>query len=162
MNLSPPTAPIPAKTWSPAEALPKRNVGEAMRRGMLGRCPHCGKGRMFSAFLKVADHCDQCGEALHHHRADDMPPYITIVIVGHIIVTAILAVEQAMPLPPTLQLAIWLPATLVLTVALLQPVKGAIVGLQWALRMHGFNPAGDHDDVTAEHWRKAPDQPARD
>jgi uncharacterized protein (DUF983 family) len=150
------------KTWAPAAALPKRNAGEAIWRGMLGKCPNCGKGRMFRAFLKVADACEACGEELHHHRADDMPPYITITIVGHLVVTGVLALEKAMAPAPTVQLAIWLPLTLILTLLLIQPVKGAIVGLQWALRMHGFHPDGDRDDVTAEPWRDVLGQPTRD
>ena len=63
-----------------------RSIGQAMWNGAKLRCPRCGKGHLFRAYLKVADECDVCGEELFHHRADDMPPYIAIVIVGHIIV----------------------------------------------------------------------------
>jgi uncharacterized protein (DUF983 family) len=62
-------------------------------RGLLGRCPCCGKGRMFGAFLKVKDYCEVCGEELHHHRADDFPAYVVILIVGHLLVPAVLSVE---------------------------------------------------------------------
>ena len=110
----------------------------AMWRGFLGKCPNCGKGLLFGRFLKVADHCEQCGEEFHHHRADDFPAYIVIIIVGHAIVPAILAIEIAYAPPAWLQLAIWLPLTLFSSLALLQPTKGAIVGLQWQTGMHGF------------------------
>jgi len=93
---------------------------------------------MYRRYLKVSDECPSCGEELHHHRADDAPPYFTIVIVGHIVVTAFLAVEAAYELSMTAHLALWVPLTVILSVALLQPVKGAVVGVQWALRMHGF------------------------
>jgi uncharacterized protein (DUF983 family) len=114
------------------------SLGRAMWRGFLGKCPNCGKGLLFGRFLKIADHCEQCGEDFHHHRADDFPAYIVIIIVGHAIVPAILAVEMAYAPPAWLQLAIWLPLTLFSSLALLQPTKGAIVGLQWQTGMHGF------------------------
>jgi len=114
---------------------------QAMLRGFLGKCPHCGKGRLFGRFLKVADRCDVCGEELHHHRADDLPAYLVIVIVGHVIVPTVLSVETAYAPPYWLHFAIWLPLTLVSSLVLLQPVKGAVVGLQWQLGMHGFEAA---------------------
>jgi uncharacterized protein (DUF983 family) len=114
------------------------SLGKAMWRGFLGKCPNCGKGPLFARFLKVADHCEQCGEDFHHHRADDFPAYLVIIVVGHAIVPAILAVEVAYAPPAWLQLAIWLPLTLCSSLALLQPTKGAIVGLQWQTGMHGF------------------------
>ena len=89
--------------------------------------------------VKVNDHCPSCGEALHHHRADDAPAYFNIVIVGHIVVPLVLMIETNYSPPVALQLAIYLPLTLVLSLLLLQPIKGAVVGVQWALRMHGFD-----------------------
>jgi uncharacterized protein (DUF983 family) len=129
-----------------AAVLPARNGFEAMARGFRGRCPHCGQGRLFRAFLKVADHCDVCGEALHHHRADDAPAYFVILIVGHIVVPLALAVEVAFEPPYLVHLALWVPLTVGLALGLLQPIKGAIVGWQWAHYMHGFDPhAGGPD-----------------
>jgi len=93
---------------------------------------------MFGRFLKVADACDHCGEELFHQRADDFPAYLVMVVVGHLVVPAILAVETAYAPPVWLQLAVWLPVTLFASLALLQPTKGAIVGLQWQIGMHGF------------------------
>jgi uncharacterized protein (DUF983 family) len=110
-------------------------------RGLLGRCPCCGHGRMFGAFLKVNDRCAACGEELHHHRADDFPAYVVIFIVGHILVPAVLFVETRFAPPYLTHLALWLPTILILTIGLLQPVKGAIVALQWQLGMHGFEDA---------------------
>ncbi len=125
-----------------------RHVLRSMWRGFAGGCPHCGKGRLFGRFLKVADHCGHCGEAYHHHRADDLPAYLVIVIVGHIVVGAFMGIEAMVQLSTWQHLAIWVPLTLIATLALLQPVKGSVVGLQWALRMHGF---GGEKDVLEHH-----------
>ncbi len=125
----------------------RRPRWRSLRRGFACRCPNCGQGRMFTRYLKVAPVCSVCGEDLSHHRADDAPPYFTIVVVGHIIVPAVLFVETRWHLSNLQHLLIWLPLTLVLTLALLQPIKGMVVGLQWALRMHGFDRSGDIEDV---------------
>ena len=94
---------------------------------------------MFRAFLKVADTCGHCGEELHHHRADDAPPYFTMFITGHIVIPAMLVVEKLWQPPLALHFGLWTVVTLALAFALMPAVKGAIVGLQWALRMHGFD-----------------------
>jgi uncharacterized protein (DUF983 family) len=114
------------------------SLAEAMWRGFLGRCPHCGEGKLFSGFLKVAHHCEACGEELFHQRADDFPAYLVILLVGHAVVPAVLAVETAYSPPLALQFLFWLPVTLVASLALLQPTKGSIVGLQWQIGMDGF------------------------
>jgi uncharacterized protein (DUF983 family) len=121
----------------------KRDVWTAMKRGLRGRCPRCGEGRLFRAFLKVADSCSHCGQDFSGHRADDLPAYLVIVIVGHIVVPLVLYIETNYAPPVALQLAIYLPLVVVASLVLLQPVKGVVVGLQWAFRMHGFddNPA---------------------
>src|SRR5262245_23111637 len=101
------------------------SLTKAMWRGFRGKCPHCGEGHVFARFLKVADRCDVCGEELFHHRADDFPAYLVIVVVGHLVVPAILAIETAYAPAVWLQLAIWLPVTLFASIGLLQPTKGA-------------------------------------
>lgn len=128
--------------WSRETALQeKRDVWQAFRRGFRGRCPRCGEGKLFRAFLKTADRCSNCGQDFTPHRADDLPAYLVIVIVGHIVVPLALWIETNYSPPVALQLAIYLPVTLIASLALLQPVKGAVVGIQWALRMHGFDEA---------------------
>jgi uncharacterized protein (DUF983 family) len=117
-------------------------------RGAMLKCPACGRGSMFRHYLKVADHCAHCGEALHHQRADDAPPYFTIVIVGHVVVSLMLAVEMAYRPPLWLHAALWLPLTVILALLLLPLIKGALVALQWALLMHGFDPDFNEDVVT--------------
>ena len=125
-----------------------RPLWTAIKRGLLGRCPHCGKGKLFGAFVKSVDKCEVCGEELHHHRADDLPAYLVIVIVGHIVVGSFMAVEATTTLSNLQHALIWVPLTIILAVALLQPVKGAVIGLQWALYMHGF---GDEKDEFESH-----------
>ncbi len=131
----------------PAEISRAATIREAMKQGFFGRCPSCGKGRMFRAFLKVADQCPVCAEPLHHHRADDFPAYIVIVIVGHIVVPAVLLVETHWAWPTWLHMLVWPTTIVVMALALLQPVKGAIVALQWALGMHGFEEAAHKRDA---------------
>lgn len=116
----------------------ERSVPQAMLRGARCRCPNCGKGRLYRAYLKVVDRCEVCGEELFHQRADDAPPYVVMSIIGHVIVGLVLTVEVAFHPALWIHLALWLPLTVVLGLALLPPVKGALVGMQWALRMHGF------------------------
>lgn len=123
----------------------ERPLLPAMLRGLLGRCPNCGKGKLFRKFLKVVDRCPVCHEDLHHHRADDAPAYFVIVIVGHIVVPLAFTVELTFFPPWWITPVLWLPLTLLLALVLLQPVKGAIVGLQWSYRMHGFDPNSKDD-----------------
>ena len=128
------------KTWTRETALAeKRDVWTAMKRGFRGRCPRCGEGKLFRAFLKTADSCSHCGQDFTPHRADDLPAYLVIVIVGHLVVPLALFIETTYSPPVLLQLAIYLPITLLASLVLLQPVKGTVVALQWALRMHGFD-----------------------
>jgi uncharacterized protein (DUF983 family) len=128
------------KVWTQETAIgEKRDVWTAMKRGFRGRCPRCGEGKLFRAFLKVDNNCSVCGLDFTPHRADDLPAYLVIIIVGHIVVPMALMIETNYSPPVALQLAIYLPLTLIASLALLQPVKGAVVGMQWALRMHGFD-----------------------
>lgn len=120
---------------------PARPLWPAIRRGLLGKCPNCGEGRLFRAFVKTVDRCEHCGEDISHHRADDLPAYLVIVIVGHIVVSGFMAMELLTAWSSWQHLALWVPITIMLSILLLQPVKGAVVGLQWALFMHGFGGA---------------------
>lgn len=125
----------------------ERPIFGSLLLGAALKCPACGKGAMFRRYLKVADGCPACGEELHHHRADDAPAYFTIVIVGHVVVSLVLAVEMAYRPELWVHAALWLPLTVLMTLLLLPPVKGALVGLQWALRMHGFDPEAEEEIV---------------
>ncbi len=108
-----------------------------MKSGLAGRCPECGRGRLFHRYLKVNQQCDQCGLALGEFRSDDAPPYFTIFIVGHLVVPAMFAVEKAFFPPIWVHMSIWGVVTLALTLGMLPLVKGAVIGAQWALRIRG-------------------------
>lgn len=136
-RLEMPDADVPEK--------PKRPVMAAMLKGATGRCMNCGGGHLFDGFLKTSHACEACGEDFHHHRADDAPPYFNMTIVGHIIVPALLIVEMMWRPAVWVHLALWVPLTLILTFSLMRPVKGALIALQWALYMHGFDPDGEDD-----------------
>jgi uncharacterized protein (DUF983 family) len=141
-----------AEWTSPSSERPARNVFGALVRGFLCRCPNCGKGSLFRGYLKPKLACTVCGEDLSHQRADDAPPYFTMVLVGHLVVPVMLAVSLSVDWSTTTHLALWLPLTLALTLALLRPVKGATIALQWALYMHGFDGSSD-PDAPAYGWR---------
>lgn len=115
-----------------------RSRRAAMWRGARGQCPACGTKSLFAKYLKVRDLCPSCGLHLGGHQADDAPPYFTIFIVGHIIVPIALIVERAYMPPLYVHFLIFSVLSVVVAMASLPIVKGAVVGLQWALRMHGF------------------------
>jgi len=110
----------------------------AALRGFRRRCPRCGNPGLFAGFLKINDSCIHCGQELFHHRADDAPPYFTILIVGHFIIGGMLALETSMHPPYWVQMSIWMPLTVISSLLLLPPIKGALIAWQWALAMHGF------------------------
>jgi len=122
----------------------------ALRRGFSMRCPNCGQASLFGRFLKVVDDCPACGEEYSHHRADDFPPYLVMVVLGHLVVPIALAIEVAYALPIWLQYLIWLPLVAAGAIALLQPTKGAVVALQWHAGMHGFEAAKKRRDRAAQ------------
>jgi uncharacterized protein (DUF983 family) len=127
----------------------KRSWLQAMLRGFASRCPACASRGIFAKYMKIAEQCPACGLALHHHRADDAPPYFTIMIVGHIIVPLVLIAERVWRPELWMHAALWLPLTLGLTLLIMPRVKASIVGLQWALRMHGFS--GEPDPQSSVH-----------
>lgn len=131
-----------------------------MGRGFMCRCPNCGTGSIFKSYLKVADNCDTCGEELFHQRADDAPPYLTIMLVGHIIIPAMLVVEKMYKPELWIHGVIWLPLTLILSLAFLPLLKGGVVGLQWAVRMHGFDTTKKLNNVETPQSSQLAERPA--
>lgn len=118
--------------------LPERDAWTSLKRGWCQTCPACNKGQIYKSYLKVNDACPACGEELHHQRADDAPPYFTMLIVAHIVGGGILFMEQNYAPPEWVELVIWLPATVLISLWLLPRIKGALIAYQWANRMHGF------------------------
>lgn len=98
---------------------------------------------MMSGYLTVRDTCAACGLALRHHRADDMPAWLTIIVVGHILVPLLVAIEFNFAPPIWVHWATWPALTVLLTLWFLPRLKGGIVALQWAWKMHGFETPDD-------------------
>lgn len=124
---------MPPVQWQPSRSSPQvpwpvPRLGTALKRGLLCQCPACGKRALFNGYLRVVRECSACGAPLGSARADDAPPYFTILIVGHIVVPLMLVVEKSSAPSLMAMSLIFLPLTLVLTLGLLRPVKGATVG----------------------------------
>lgn len=110
----------------------------ALLRGWRRRCPNCGSGPMLKGYLTVRDTCAVCSEEMHHHRADDGPAYLAILIVGHIMAPAILWVFTAFRPEPMVLFTGFAIGCVALSLYLLPRLKGLMVAFQWARRMHGF------------------------
>lgn len=123
--------------WTPAipVAAPwtRLPLGAALWRGLCGRCPNCGKSPLFAGFLRIAPACATCPAPLGRLRADDMPPYVVIMIVGHLAVGGLLLLESAAQLSEFTEAAILLPLTAAAGLALIRPAKGAVAGLMLKL-----------------------------
>lgn len=118
----------------------ERDMRPAIVRGWRRRCPACGTGPMMKGFLKVRDTCTVCGEELHHHRADDGPAYLTILVVGHLMAPLLGAAYMIYRPDPMVLSAVFAIGTVSASLWLLPRFKGLMVGFQWAKRMHGFAP----------------------
>ncbi|PIW27926.1 MAG: hypothetical protein COW30_08910 [Rhodospirillales bacterium CG15_BIG_FIL_POST_REV_8_21_14_020_66_15] len=103
-------------------------------RGIRGRCPRCGEGRLFSGYLKVADSCDVCGMSFHGHDTGDGPVVPILLIIGGIVVGLALALEVLYEPPVWVHLLLWIPIGTLLTLGAMVPLKGMAVGLQYKYR----------------------------
>jgi len=110
---------------------------QAFVRGLLERCPHCGKGHLFRAYLKPVDACSDCGETFDGIRADDGPAWATVMVVGHVVVAALLIVESAITLPIWISISGFIALSVALVLALLQRAKGAFIGMIWSMGATG-------------------------
>ena len=112
----------------------KASVFTGLKRGFMGRCPNCGQGRLLHRYLKVLPTCAACGHDNAQYPADDAPPYFTILIIGHVVIAPLVVFPVIWEQPVGLVLAICLPSVLALTLLLLPRVKGAVIGVQWAIK----------------------------
>lgn len=119
-------------------AIDDRTAKPAKMRGFRRKCPNCGEGNLFSGYLKVADKCDVCEEELFHHRADDGPAYLTILIVGHLLAPLIHFTWTGFRPEPLVMITIFTVFCVGLSLFLLPRLKGFVIGIQWSRRMHGF------------------------
>jgi uncharacterized protein (DUF983 family) len=125
------------KIASTPAAAPRPALGTALSRAFSGKCPSCGRGRLFASYLKQVKSCAECGEAFGHIRSDDAAPWLTILVVGHILVPIVLMVESRTTWPIWVSMALWLPITLGLTLAVLPKAKALFLGMIWATKAPG-------------------------
>ena len=128
-----PGPPAPPRPITPERPTYLAVIGRGLRR----RCPNCGQGALYRAYLKPIAACAVCRAALGHIRADDAPPYFTILIVGHVVVGLALYAEVEFHPPMWTLMAVFPALALAMTVLLLPVVKGALVGLMWRLNLSG-------------------------
>lgn len=111
---------------------PDRRFGRSVLRGLAGRCPHCGQGKLFYKYLKVEPNCPACGHDLDAYPSDDGPAYFTILLVGHLVVAPLLVLSFIW------RASLWLvvPATLIplaaITLWMLSVIKGGVIGALYA------------------------------
>ena len=106
---------------------------QSILRGLKGRCPACGKGAMFWKYLKVSGRCEACDHELARYPADDGPAYVTILVVGHLIVAPLLLFPIVWRSPPAVSLPLIMIPLAVFTLALLPRIKGGWIGMMYAL-----------------------------
>jgi uncharacterized protein (DUF983 family) len=128
---------MPMTPMPTTEGRPTATFAGTLLRGLRRRCPACGTGRIFDGYLKLAERCPDCGLETGEFRADDAPPYFTILLVGHLIVPSMLATEQTWHPPEWVHFSLWPPLALLFTLLLLPRIKGAVVGAMWSFRIRG-------------------------
>jgi uncharacterized protein (DUF983 family) len=117
-----------------AEAAPTLAV--SVFRGFKARCPRCGEGRLFRRYLRVEDRCASCDLEFARYPADDGPAYLTIALVGHLLVAPLL-IFPIFWRSPALILPILLPVLVLATLVALSRIKGGWIGLTYALDQQG-------------------------
>ena len=120
------------------ETADERETWPALVKGFRCKCPKCGEGKLLHSYLKVNDHCANCGQELFHHRADDGPAYLSILVTAKVMGTLMLLFYETFLPSPWVLATIFGTGVVVMSLALLPRFKGMLVGIQWAKRMHGF------------------------
>ena len=108
-----------------------RTIVAAVRRGLAGCCPNCGAAKLFISFLQPVHACPACGQEWSIRTADDFPPYLVILLVGHVVAPGMIAMESGWHPPLWVHLSVWLPLVLLLSLLLIQPMKGVVIAFQW-------------------------------
>lgn len=103
-------------------------------RASVGRCPNCGRGKLFRSYLKPVEHCSACGEYLGDIRAEDGPAWLTIMLVGHILAPVLLEVVPDSTWPDWLSMIVWPLMALLMALAILPRAKGFFIALIWQTR----------------------------
>ena len=127
---------------APAASPPRRTAFTGLRRGLRRHCPNCGKGHLFTSYLKVQQVCEVCSNENGRYPADDGPAYFTILVIGHLVVAPLLALSFLWSLPPAMIALIGLPSVGAATLAALPFIKGGWIGILW-----GTNAGSQHPDA---------------
>ena len=116
-----------------------RNPGfvASLMRGLRRLCPRCGHGKMFSGYLSVRHDCATCGMEFEPLRSDDAPPYFTLFIVGHVMISLYVAAWRFVDVPLWAQAAFWCGTTLVLSLVLLPFIKGGVMAVIFTTKAKG-------------------------
>lgn len=128
---------------------------QAALRGIRGKCPRCGEGRLFGKWLKPLDRCPVCTLDLTPQRADDFPAYIAILVTGHVLAPLIIMLSLDFDLGPAAMVTILVPLALAMMLGMLQPAKGGVIAAQWWFGLHGFVRERLPDDVRPEDGASA-------
>jgi uncharacterized protein (DUF983 family) len=117
----------------------RRSLAVAVGRGLVGRCPSCGEGALFRSYLGLNRRCPACGEDLSAERADDAPAFVTLLVCCFVGGAGVVLSDVFFPRMPLLAVGLlWLIVTAAVGLLILPRIKGAVVGAEWAFRMHGF------------------------
>ena len=106
-------------------------LGTILRRGLLGRCPNCGQGKLFALYLKQVSECAACGESYGKIRSDDAAPWMTILVVGHIIVPTMFSFERDTAWPEWVSMTVWPALAVLLALLILPRAKGVCLSIIW-------------------------------
>lgn len=118
---------------------PEVSLKTAMLRGLMGRCPHCGKGKLMRGYLKQVESCAICGEQLGHIRADDAAPWLTIIVVGHVFLPLAFLVNVDW-MPTWGAMLLWSACFAAIALAILPRAKSLFIGVLWQTRAPGYKP----------------------
>jgi uncharacterized protein (DUF983 family) len=111
-----------------------------LKTGLAGKCPRCGRGRLFQGYLKVASSCSNCGLSFDFADAGDGAAWFAMLITGFLGVGTILAVEAAYQPPFWVHVLLAIPLVVILPLVLLRPFKGVLLAQQWKTKAEEGRP----------------------
>jgi len=105
---------------------------QALKRGLLGKCPACGEAKLFGRFLKPVACCPSCGRDWTVQRADDFPAYLVVLVLGHLLIPVVVEVNLMFDMSMAAQMLLWPALAIAGALAMIQPAKGFVIALIWA------------------------------
>lgn len=125
-----------------SEPAQQPSVSSPILTAISGRCPRCGRGRLFAGFLSVVPRCESCGLSFAGHDAADGPAVFIMFITGTVAAGGVLWLELVYQPPIWVHAVLWPPVIVGLSLALLRPFKGAFIGVQYKYRAEEWEQAG--------------------